>query len=307
MTCFDLHFHGAAGFRTADLTVEAYAAMSRFLAAHGTGGFLAAFSCMPHERLLDCIRFARRMHDDGLPGARLAGIYLEGPCLAVAGGMSPDQLARPSASRTAALLAAGGGLVRIMTVAPELPGIGEVIRCLADHGVTAAAGHTACTPEELENAVSAGVRHITHLGNNGEGDIRCDHGRYRHCGPLLEMLADDRLTVEVIGDGVHVDPRLVKLFYRCTGRNRFVLVTDCCAAAGIAGRTFTFRNGAGVPEPFEVRENALFTADGRLTGSLLTMDRAVENLMAFAGISREDAEYAATTLPCRIAGVNDKD
>ena len=302
MSFFELHFHGAAGFRTGDLSRQAYERMSLYLAEHNVDGFLAAFSAMPHELLLKSVSFAAAMCREPLSGAQLKGIYLEGPYLAVAGAMSQDQLARPSTSKLEEVIHAAEGRIKIMTVAPELPGILDAVRCAVDHNIVVAAGHTSCTAGELEKAVEAGVRHITHLGNNGEGDIICDRGQYRHDGPLLAMLNDERLTVEVICDGVHVPPELVNLFYRVVGKKRFAAVTDCCAAAGLAGQWLELANGAGEMDRFEVKNGALYTSDGGLTGSLISADKAAENLMNFANISWDDACIAADALPRRIAG-----
>ena len=145
---------------------------------------------------------------------------------------------------------------------------------------------------------------ITHFCNNGEGPLLNENGVYSTEGPFLEILADDRLTVEMICDGVHVDPRLVKTVWRAKGREGFIAVTDGCAATGVPGRRLVFPDPTGTPAQFDVRNNALYIAGtDRLTGSLATMKRVYENLIKFCGMSETDAEYACSGLPRKKAGV----
>ncbi len=303
----EIHFHGACGHKTTELDRGVYETFSRFLEKHGTTSFLASFSAAPPELMKKYLKFCRKIMEEGLPGARLAGIHLEGPCLRNAGGMTESLLIPPDLPFFRKLFREAPGVVKMMTLAPELPGTCDLIELLCDHGITAAAGHTSCSAEELRNAVAHGVSHITHLGNNFEGDIRCNQGRYEHDGPLLECLVNDALTCEVICDGVHVCPELVKIFYRSKGLGRFAAVTDCCAAAGLPGRSFEFPDPAGTSQRFEVKRKALYIAGtDRLTGSLLSMNTAYVNLRKFAGISGEEAAAACSMIPRRIAGIRER-
>jgi N-acetylglucosamine-6-phosphate deacetylase len=300
----ELHCHGAAGHKTTELNRRAYEDISIFLARHGVTSFLATFSAAPLEVMLSYLAFAGKIMGEGLPGARLDGVYMEGPCLKNAGGMSPELLRAPSPKETRELLSAGRGIMRIMTVAPEVPGAMELIETLSENGVAPSAGHSSASAAQIRQAVKHGLRHITHLGNNHEGDIRCAEGCYRHEGPLLEALCDDSLTTEVIADGVHIMPSLVKIFYRVKGPDKCAAVTDICAAAGLEGEKLLFPNPIGKMEEFTVKNGALYIGGTeRLTGSLLTMERAFMNIQNFAGLSSADAAKSCGSVPRGIAGL----
>ena len=303
---FEYHFHGCIGHKTIELNRTAYEEMSVFLKEQGeTDAFLAAFSAAPVDNLVECLEFCRSLMDGApLPGARLAGVYLEGPFVHLAGGMTESLLAKPSIGAAKRLAEAGRGIIKNVTIAPELPGALPVIEFFASEGINVSAGHFNCSPEVLKDAISAGVSSITHFCNNGEGPLQNEDGRYFTDGPFLDILADDRLTVEMICDGVHVDPKLVKTVWRTKGRERFIAITDGCAATGIPGKRLVFPDPVGTPAEFDVRNGALYIADtDKLTGSLATMKRIYDNLIKFCGMSGEDALYACSTLPRKKTGV----
>lgn len=303
---FEYHFHGCLGHKTIELDRNTYEEMSVFLKENGeTEAFLAAFSAAPIDNLVQCLEFCHDlMSDKPLPGAQLAGVYLEGPFVHVAGGMTESLLARPSLEGARRLVDAGRGIIRNVTVAPELPGALQVIEYFASEGILVSAGHFCCSPDILRNAISAGVRSITHFCNNGEGPLQNENGLYFTKGPFLDILADDRLTVEMICDGVHVNPKLVKTVWRAKGRERFIAITDGCAATGMPGKRLVFPDPVGIPAEFDVRNGALYIAGtDKLTGSLATMDCIYDNLIEFCGMSEADAEYACSVLPRKIAGV----
>ena len=305
---FEYHFHGCAGHKTIELNRTAYEEMSDFLLKQGnTDAFLATFSAAPVDSLVECLEFCRDlMADVPLPGARLAGVYLEGPFVHVAGGMTESLLAKPDLKAARRLAEAGRGIIKNVAIAPELPGALPVIEYFASEGIPVSAGHFYCPPQLLRDAVAAGVRSITHFCNNGEGPLRNENGVYFTDGPFLEILANDDLTVEMICDGVHVDPQLVKTVRRAKGRERFIAITDGCAATGIPGKRLVFPDPAGTPAEFDVRNGALYIADtDRLTGSLATMKRVYDNLIKFCGLSEADAEYACSGLPRKKAGVTE--
>ncbi len=305
-TFFEYHFHGCAGHKTIELNRKAYEEISLFLLKAGkTDAFLATFSAAPVDNLVECLEFCRElMAGTPLPGAKLAGVYLEGPFVHLAGGMTESLLAKPTLEAAKRMADAGRGIVKNVTVAPELPGALPVIEYFASEGFQVSAGHFYCPPERLRDAVSAGVTSITHFCNNGEGPLQNMDGRYFTEGPFLEILADDRLTVEMICDGVHVDPRLVKTVWRAKGKERFIAITDGCAATGIPGKRLVFPDPVGTSAEFDVRNGALYIAGtDKLTGSLATMDRLYSNLIQFCGMSEADAEYACSTLPRKKAGV----
>jgi len=303
----DLHCHGAAGYKTIILTREAYNAISVFLAQHGTTSFLATFSAAPFDEMLEYMKFASEMMEEGLPGARLAGVYMEGPCLNVAGAMNPDFMKPLSHEDLNRLISFGPGIIKVMAVAPEVTGAFELIELLAAKGITPAIGHSSATPEILREGIRHGLRHITHMGNNGEGDLICGNSCYRHNGPLLEMLTNDALTAEIITDGIHVAPPLVNLFYRAKGGRKCAAITDLCAAAGVEKERMFFQNPLGEMEEFTVKNGALYIAGtDQLTGSLMTMDKAFMNIMNLAKLSPTEAAASCGAIPRRIAGIDEQ-
>lgn len=298
MGFFDYHFHGCAGYKTIALERPAYETISNYLREEGeTDNFLATFSAAPIPSLVESLEFCREIMESGnLAGAKLRGVYLEGPFVRIAGGMTDDLLAKPTLAGARELMQAGKGIIKNVTIAPELPGAMEVIEYFASNGVKVSAGHFSCTPEVLKEAVNCGLSAITHFANNTEGALLCEEGVYHTEGPFLEILADDRLSVEMICDGVHVDLRLVKAVYRVKGREKFLPITDGCAATGLPGKRLSFPDPAGNIYEFDVKNGALYIGDtNKLTGSLATMKRIYENLTLKCGIPEEDARYMCST------------
>ncbi len=306
MKFFEYHFHGCAGHKTTELNRAAYEEMSRFLLEKGqTDGFLATFSAAPIANLVECLLFCRElMEGKPLGGASLDGVYLEGPYVHHAGGMTASLLAKPDLADAKKLVAAGRGIIRNIALAPELPGALELIDYFVGEGIPVSAGHFSCTADVLRKAVDHGLSGITHFCNNSEGDIKCILGRYSTEGPWLEVLGDDRLSCEMICDGVHVDRRLVKAVSRVKGRDKFIPITDGCAATGMPGKRLAFPDPAGNVSEFDVRDGALFVADtDLLTGSLSTMDKIYHNLVSFGAMTEAEAFYACSEAPRKKAGL----
>jgi N-acetylglucosamine-6-phosphate deacetylase len=197
---------------------------------------------------------------------------------------------RPSIEEVDALQRVGGGLIRMVTVAPELDGALDFIRALRRRGITVAMGHTAATTEQVEGALSAGVTHVTHLFN------AMAPFHHRAPGAVGVALTDDALTVEVICDGHHLHPRTVDLIFRCKPKDRIALVSDA-VAAGLA---------EGAHELFglrcEVRAGTVRTEAGQLAGSCLTLDAAIRNLRSWRPErALADILACASTVPARLA------
>ena len=305
MKFFEYHFHGCAGHKTIELDRASYEEMSAFLLEKGeTDGFLATFSAAPIDNLVECLRFCRGVMGSGnLGGAKLEGVYLEGPFVRQPGAMTASLLAKPDLDDAKRLVEAGNGIIRAIALAPELPGAMELIDYFVAQKIPVSAGHFCCSSEVLREAVDHGLSGVTHFCNNGEGDIKCILGRYSTEGPWLEILSDDRLDVEMICDGVHVDRRLVKAIARVKGK-KFIPITDGCAATGMPGKRLSFPDPAGNIAEFDVRDGALFIAGtDQLTGSLSTMNKIYHNLVDFGAMTEAEARYACTEAPRKKAGV----
>jgi N-acetylglucosamine-6-phosphate deacetylase len=298
----DIHMHGGAGLDVMLATIEDLPRLGTFLATHGVTAYFATTvaapldqTCAALERMADAID-AGQVTPAGTrkaPQARPVGIHLEGPFLSHKrrGVHPPENLVAPTIDVFERLWQAARGHVRMITMAPEIPGALEVIAEAALRNVCVSIGHSDAEMSFAEAAVNAGARHATHTFNAMRA---LDH---RDPGILGVVLTDDRISADIIADGIHVAPAVVKLFLRAKGVERAVLITDAMAAAGMPdGR---YRLG---PIEVDVKDGKC-TVNGGLAGSTLTMDRAVRNVTAFAGWSLRDAVRAATLNPARAVGL----
>jgi N-acetylglucosamine-6-phosphate deacetylase len=221
----DLHCHGGGGHTFTEGDPEAARAAAAFHRRHGTTTLLASLVSSPAELMRDATAAYRPL----VAAGELAGIHFEGPYLAHSrcGAQNPAFLRDPSPDELAALVKLGEGAVRMMTIAPELPGALDAIAYLAGQGVVAAIGHTDATYEETLAGIAAGATVGTHLCNA----MRPVH--HREPGPVIALLEDPRVTVELITDGVHLHPALYRDVAHTAGPDRVALVTDAMVAAGM--------------------------------------------------------------------------
>ncbi|MBC7299265.1 MAG: amidohydrolase family protein [Demequina sp.] len=284
----DIHCHGGGGHSFGD-TVEGTLAAFAAHRAHGTGRVVASLVSEPLERTaaaMDVIRQAMALD------AGLLGVHLEGPFLAPGrkGAHDASALAIPTPDVVDALLDAADGIVRQITLAPELPHALDAIERFVEAGVVVAVGHTEADAETASAAFDRGATLLTHAFNAMPGITG------RTPGPVGTAIADRRVSLEVIADGIHVDPRLIAMLFNAAP-GRIVLMTDAMAAA------------AAAPGRYMLGSLAVDVVDGRaviagtdtLAGSALTMDRAVE-VCVDAGVPREAAMAAATETPARVLG-----
>jgi len=300
----DLHIHGSAGFDVMDDSAEALPAIERLLARHGVTGYFPTTVTAPMdrtlralERLADAIeKRERHSNNDGERRAVPLGIHLEGPFISHArrGVHPPQDLLAPTTALFDKLWQAARGRIRMMTIAPELEGATEVIAEAARRGVCVSLGHSDADFATAERAIDAGATHATHTFNAMRP---LDH---RDPGILGAVLTDDRVSADIIADTVHIDPAIMKLFARAKGPEQTVLITDAISATGMPnGR---YRLGS-----FEVDVcDGKCTIDGKLAGSVLTLDRAVRNLAQFAEWDLAQAIAAATRNPARVAKIANK-
>jgi N-acetylglucosamine-6-phosphate deacetylase len=290
----DIHVHGAANHDVMEGTAEGVSHVTRFLASHGVGAFLPTTVTAPVDDTLRALDgLATLIESPGsVEGATPLGIHLEGPFLSHArrGVHPPELLQPPSIELFDRFWQAARGHIRLMTVAPELPNALDLIRHATALGVRISLGHSDATAAEANAGVAAGGVSATHTFNAMRG---LDH---REPGMLGAVLDDDSLYAEIIADGIHVQPIAIRVFWRCKGPARTILITDGMSATGMPnGR---YRLGS-----FEVD-----VADGRAThgdvlaGSVLTMDRAVHNFAAFTGAPLATVARLATANPAVLSG-----
>jgi N-acetylglucosamine-6-phosphate deacetylase len=290
----DLQVNGYFGVNLAEVEAAGWAQVVRRLPETGTTAFLPTLVTAPMDELAGALRHAAGLVADLPAGARVLGVHLEGPFLAPgrAGAHRRELIVPPSPATVAGLLAAGAGVLRVVTLAPEVAGGLAAVAAVASAGVVASVGHSDATAQQVAAAADAGARMVTHLFNAQ----RPLH--HREPGVVGQALTDPRLTCGLIADPSHVGPAACAIAF-AAAPGRICLVTDASAAAGMPpGR---YRLGR---EPVEVRagdDQAPRLADGTLAGSVLRMDRAVANIVA-AGVGLAEAVAAATRVPADLIG-----
>lgn len=282
----DIHVHGACGFDFGSSDADAARDIAGFHAAHGTTTLVASLASAPLDALERSIRTLRPLVEDGT----LAGIHLEGPYLSPVrrGAHDPSLLRSPSVDEIKRLVGSGGGTVRMVTIAPELSGAEDVVRWLVSVGVTVALGHSDCDTETARAAVGWGASVVTHLFNG----MRPLH--HRAPGLVGVALVDERVTVELILDGHHVDREAAEIIRRCSP-NRLALVSDAMSATGcedgefgIAGSTVRVTDGVAMLE------------DGSsLAGSTTTVGASFNRFLSFPDMTIPEAVRATSTVASR--------
>ena len=296
----DIHIHGGAGLDVMSASQAELPRLGRFLAMHGVTGYFPTTVAAPLDQTCAALESLAGAIEAGTTGkngnsvlARPLGIHLEGPFLSHKrrGVHPPENLVLPSVAIFERFWQASRGHIRMMTIAPELPGALEVIAEAAARNVCVSIGHSDAEMSIAQAAVNAGARHATHTFNAMRP---LDH---RDPGILGEVLTNGQIGADIIADGIHVSPAIVKLFLQAKGVERAVLITDAMAATGMPDGRYQLG-----PIQVDVKDGKC-TMDGRLAGSTLTMDRAVRNVTEFANWSLRDAVQAATLNPARAVGL----
>lgn len=292
---FDVHFHGAINHDVMESTAGELEAIGAFLASRGTGSYLATTVTAPLDATLRSLsNLAAFIARSATPAqARPLGIHLEGPFLSHAkrGVHPPEYLLTPDTSTFDRLFEAAEGHVRLMTLAPELPGAPELAAHATSRGVRVSVGHSNATAEETRAGIAAGAVSATHTFNAMRP---LDH---REPGILGTVLATDSLYAELICDGIHVAPEMVKVWWRAKGPERGILITDALSAAGMPDGTYQLGG-------FDVEvAGGKAMARGVLAGSVLTLDRALANFVQFTGAPLAQALRLLTANPAAMTGV----
>lgn len=287
----DMHVHGGGGASFTEGGPDAARSAAAFHRAHGTTRIVASLVTAPVDELAGRAALLADLAAEG----SIDGIHLEGPFLSAArcGAQDPRYLIAPDVAVFKSLHAAARGWLRMITIAPELPGARDMIRAATAAGVIAAAGHTDASAEVTAEAIAAGVSHATHLFN---GMRPLGH---REPGPAGALL-DHQVTCEVVADGIHLHDMTIRLAARALGPGGLVLITDATAAAGMPDGTYrlgklevTVTNGVA----------RLARGPGAIAGSTATMDQVVRHAITSVGLSVQDVAAAASTTPARRLGL----
>lgn len=297
----DLHIHGGAGHDVMRADADGLARFERSLASHGVGAYFPTTVTAPLDATLAALEnlagtIEAASSRDASNRAIPLGIHLEGPFISHArrGVHPPANLVPPTIAIFERFWQAARGHIAVMTIAPELDGAVEVIEQATRRGVCVSLGHTDANLEEARAGVSAGARHATHTFN------AMRPLNHRDPGILGEVLTNARLSADIIADGIHLDPAIVQIFLKAKGMENAVLITDAISATDMPDGRYML----GEIE-VEVRDGKCL-ADGKLAGSVLTMDRAVRNIMQFAGWDLQQSVRLASENPARVTGLKSR-
>lgn len=291
----DVHIHGAEGHDMMDGTVQSVEAVSRACASTGCTSFLATSVSSSLEDLLNMISSVRAAagHE---PGAQIAGMHIEGPYLNVKrkGMQNVQYLRHPNLEEMEHILNQSGFMIRMVTLAPELPGGMEMIEFLKNREIIAAIAHSDATYEEAVQAFRIGASHVTHCCNG----MRPIH--HRDPGLIAAAFEEKHVSIQAIVDGVHLHPAMVRLLFREKGPDSMILITDALQAMGMGDGTYTFGG-----HEVTVQEGVARLSDGTLASSTVTMNEALKNAVQ-SGISLYDAVKMAALTPADLLGLKNK-
>lgn len=297
----DQHLHGGGGADTMDQSYEAICTIAKAHAKFGVTALCPVTMAAPDESIKKSIAAVATAVEKGTGGAKVLGSNIEGPCMSVdARGAHPEEYVRnapPTMERLNNFHKAARGTIKIWTVAPELPGAIDFIRAAIGLGIKISIGHTKAGYNEVITAIEAGATGATHLYNAMAGF------HYRDAGAVMAILnSKGRIMAEIIVDGAHVHPAAVYTAIETMKPENIVLMTDCMRPVGFPAMTSFELPGLKV----FVKEGQALTADGKLCGSLLTMNRAVKNVNEMLGKSLPEAITLATINPARSLGIADR-
>jgi N-acetylglucosamine-6-phosphate deacetylase len=280
-----------------DATEASMSVISTTLARYGTTSFLATTVSAPVDMLSSAVERLAALVPKQFPGARPLGIHLEGPFLSIEkrGTHQPSDVQRPDAGLLSDWIARARGNLRLLTMAPELDGAAETSELARRHGVVVAMGHSDADYAQATAAADRGTCYAVHTFNAMRGFT------HRDPGIVGAVLSDDRIFAEIIADGVHVAPEVVRIFARAKGPARILLATDAMSATGMPDGDYTLGTNR-----VQVRSGICRDKEGRLAGSTLTQDRALRNLLAWTGLRPGEAVAALTANPAKALSLTER-
>lgn len=289
----DTHVHGTYGDDVMTSGAEGMRRISARFPQYGTTAWLPSTISARHPELMSAVEACVEAQQNPADGAQIVGIHVEGPYINMKrkGAQPAEGVRDPNFDEVDELLAAGAEQIRVVTLAPELPGGDALIRLLVSRGIIASMGHSDATYEQALEAIATGATHATHLFN------AMPPIHHRDPGLITACLNEPEVVAEVIPDGVHLNPQIVRLALRSKGREKAALITDAFSATGLGEGVHTLG-----PHRVTVKGLLCTLDNGTIAGSLLTMEQAVRNAMSFAGVSLVDAVYMSSLVPARIAG-----
>ena len=293
----DIHIHGGGGSDVMDGDYEAINQIAITHSHFGTTSFLPTTMTMSKDKIIRSLRSICEAVKKGTEGAEILGIHMEGPYInpEKKGAQKEIDIREPSIEEFSEFNKASGNLIRLVTIAPEMPGAIDLIKYLYKQGIIASVGHSNATYVQTRAGIQAGLSHVTHTFNA----MRELH--HREPGVVGAALTSPELTVEVIADGIHIHPIVLKILTKIKEAEEIVLITDAMRAAGLKEGTYDL----GGQEVIVTKGQARLK-DGTLAGSVLTMDKAVKNMASKVGVPLPKAIQMASFNPARSIGIDDK-
>ena len=288
----DIHTHGAVGYDNMDPMPEATRAIAGFMAKNGVTTFLPTIMTQSKKALSDAAANIADVRKNGTGGAKIGGIYMEGPYFSVKykGAQNEEFIRDPDVAEFDEINACSGGLIRIVSIAPERAGSEEFIKKVSDK-CRVSIGHTDADYDTAARAIELGASNLTHTYNAMRG--------LHHRSPnAIGAAIDSGITCECISDGMHVHPAMVRLLYNSVGRERLVLVSDSLRATGMPDGEYELGG-----QMTYVKDAMATLADGTIAGSTATLFGCVKKAVEF-GVPLEDAVRAASLNPAKAAGID---
>lgn len=295
----DIHVHGGNSEDFMDSSKDVLDKITSFHSSQGTTAMLATTMTAPKADIDRVLHEVQNYRNQEMPYTRLEGVHLEGPFISPKwpGAQNPEHIVLANIEWLEEWVSTYPGLVRQVTLAPEREGALEAVKWLSSHGIVAALGHTDATYEEVEAAVEAGLSHGVHTFNAMTGL------HHRKPGVVGAMLSDDRLSCEIIADGIHVHPAAMRILARVKPQDKLILITDAMSATGMPDGEYTIGD---LPVVVEDGIATLKSNRNSLAGSTLTMIKGFQLLVREVGLSLEQASLAASTNPARKIGIDDR-
>jgi len=294
----DTHVHGSHGDDVMSAGAEGIRRISMHLLAHGTTAYLPTTLSGQHDDLLRSLEDCVKAQTNPDLAAEIIGLHVEGPFINPhkKGAQPESGIREPNIDQCKEYLRGAPGQIKIMTLAPELSGAMDLIELLISNKVVASLGHSEADYATALAAIEKGATHATHLYNA----MPALH--HRKPNLTLACLMEPSIRAEIIVDGIHVSPEMIRLAAKTKGRNGMILITDAIEAVGLPDGEYTLGDSK-----IRVKGDlATLLDDSTIAGSTLTMNRAVGNAVTRVGVSLVDAVYMASTLPAQICGVADR-
>lgn len=292
----DLLCHGGGGYGFADTNEESFIKISKYFLSRGSTTILPSLHAKPHDQLIADMKTLASFIKSG-QAPNFFGIHMEGPYLnkELKGAMNEDYLWTPSIESWNELYEASEGLIKIMTIAPELPGALEVMNDAAKKGVVLSIGHSKANYDQILLAIDNGANHVTHMFN------AMNPFHHRKPGVVLQALMRDELKVELIADKLHVHPAVMELLLRLKGASGIILITDSIRAGGMHAGEYQFAD-----QKVTIKDEKVYMDDGTLAGSALTLNKAIKNMIQTANAKLTESVRMASLNGAKVVGAKNR-